>query len=159
MINVNISHSCSVSFSAYQWIILFRIKQCTTVSMEDLLTTHHEMAHIQYYLQYADQPLLFRDGANPGNIAQSVINFIGNTRLQYFIHMTEIINVLITIIKLETNTTKTQLFAYLQETFVCCWSQIRYVNKKHDSSLTSAPYVSAIQLDQPTHHTENCPVQ
>jgi peptidyl-dipeptidase A len=44
----------------------YRIKQCTTVSMEDLLTIHHEMAHIQYYLQYADQPLLFRDGANPG---------------------------------------------------------------------------------------------
>ncbi|KAJ9595075.1 hypothetical protein L9F63_013640, partial [Diploptera punctata] len=44
----------------------YRIKQCTVVSMDDLLTIHHEMAHIQYYLQYADQPLLFREGANPG---------------------------------------------------------------------------------------------
>lgn len=35
--------------------------------MQDLMSTHHEMAHIQYYLQYADQPQLFRDGANPGN--------------------------------------------------------------------------------------------
>lgn len=43
--------------------------------MEDLLTIHHEMAHIQYYLQYADQPLLFRDGANPGNIAWSEDQF------------------------------------------------------------------------------------
>nr|CAD7437770.1 unnamed protein product [Timema bartmani] len=44
----------------------YRIKQCTEVTMEDLQTIHHEMAHIQYYLQYANQPLLFRDGANPG---------------------------------------------------------------------------------------------
>lgn len=34
--------------------------------MQDLVSTHHEMAHIQYYLQYADQSQLFRDGANPG---------------------------------------------------------------------------------------------
>lgn len=34
--------------------------------MEGLLTTHHEMTHIQYYLQYAHQQYLFRDGANPG---------------------------------------------------------------------------------------------
>lgn len=34
--------------------------------MKDLLTSHHEMAHIQYYLQYSHQPYLYRDGANPG---------------------------------------------------------------------------------------------
>lgn len=34
--------------------------------MDDLLTIHHEMTHIQYYLQYAELPLIFRDGANPG---------------------------------------------------------------------------------------------
>lgn len=44
-----------------------RIKQCTEVTMDDLFTTHHEMAHIQYYLQYSSQPLIFRDGPNPGN--------------------------------------------------------------------------------------------
>ncbi|XP_039290026.1 angiotensin-converting enzyme isoform X1 [Nilaparvata lugens] len=43
----------------------YRIKQCTEVTMEQLLTTHHEMTHIQYYLQYAENPILFRDGANP----------------------------------------------------------------------------------------------
>lgn len=26
----------------------------------------HEMGHVQYYLQYKDQPLVFRRGANPG---------------------------------------------------------------------------------------------
>ncbi|CAL1265728.1 unnamed protein product [Larinioides sclopetarius] len=43
-----------------------RIKMCTRVNMEDLITVHHEMGHIQYYLQYAHQPLVFREGANPG---------------------------------------------------------------------------------------------
>lgn len=43
-----------------------RIKQCTSVTMEQLFTVHHEMGHIQYYLQYKDQPVSFRGGANPG---------------------------------------------------------------------------------------------
>lgn len=34
--------------------------------MEQLFTVHHEMGHIQYYLQYKDQPVSFRKGANPG---------------------------------------------------------------------------------------------
>lgn len=34
--------------------------------MDDLFSTHHEMAHIEYYLHYIDQPLLFKEGANPG---------------------------------------------------------------------------------------------
>ncbi|XP_042221531.1 angiotensin-converting enzyme-like isoform X2 [Homarus americanus] len=44
----------------------YRIKQCTQVTTEDLITTHHEMGHIQYDLQYRNQPFIFRDGANPG---------------------------------------------------------------------------------------------
>ncbi|XP_061611297.1 angiotensin-converting enzyme [Phyllopteryx taeniolatus] len=44
----------------------FRIKQCTVVTMDDLITVHHEMGHIQYFLQYKDQPVAFREGANPG---------------------------------------------------------------------------------------------
>ena len=43
-----------------------RIKQCTDITMEWLITTHHEMGHIQYYLQYKDLPVLYRRGANPG---------------------------------------------------------------------------------------------
>lgn len=34
--------------------------------MDDLITVHHEMGHVQYFLQYKDQPVSFRDGANPG---------------------------------------------------------------------------------------------
>ena len=35
--------------------------------MDWLITTHHEMGHIQYYLQYKELPVLYRRGANPGN--------------------------------------------------------------------------------------------
>ncbi|XP_020136466.2 angiotensin-converting enzyme isoform X1 [Microcebus murinus] len=44
----------------------FRIKQCTTVNMEDLVVAHHEMGHIQYFMQYKDLPVSLREGANPG---------------------------------------------------------------------------------------------
>ncbi|KAF7494107.1 Angiotensin-converting enzyme [Sarcoptes scabiei] len=44
----------------------FRIKMCTSITMQELITIHHEMGHIQYYLQYKDQPITFREGANPG---------------------------------------------------------------------------------------------
>lgn len=43
-----------------------RIKQCTRINVEDLITAHHEMGHIEYYLQYRDQPNIFHRGANPG---------------------------------------------------------------------------------------------
>lgn len=43
-----------------------RIKQCTSVNMEDLVIAHHEMGHIQYFMQYKDLPMTFREGANPG---------------------------------------------------------------------------------------------
>uniref|UniRef100_A0A8C4QHG6 Angiotensin-converting enzyme n=1 Tax=Eptatretus burgeri TaxID=7764 RepID=A0A8C4QHG6_EPTBU len=44
----------------------FRIKMCTVVNMDDLVTIHHEMGHVEYFMQYKDQPVPFRDGANPG---------------------------------------------------------------------------------------------
>ncbi|CAL1537547.1 unnamed protein product [Lymnaea stagnalis] len=44
----------------------FRIKQCTLITAQDLETAHHEMGHIEYALQYKDQPVSFRNGANPG---------------------------------------------------------------------------------------------
>lgn len=43
-----------------------RIKQCTRMNMDHFMTAHHELGHIQYYLQYQDQPSMFRTGANPG---------------------------------------------------------------------------------------------
>lgn len=44
----------------------YRIKMCTGVNHKDLITVHHEMAHIQYFLSYRDKPKVFRDGANAG---------------------------------------------------------------------------------------------
>ncbi|KAJ9598396.1 hypothetical protein L9F63_010918, partial [Diploptera punctata] len=43
----------------------FRIKQCTRINMDDLFTAHHEMGHIQYFLQYKHQPIAYKEGANP----------------------------------------------------------------------------------------------
>lgn len=43
-----------------------RIKQCTRITMDHLFTAHHELGHIQYYLQYQNQPTIYREGANPG---------------------------------------------------------------------------------------------
>lgn len=45
---------------------MFSIKMCTDVTMDKLVTIHHEMGHVEYYMQYNDQPLIFQDGANPG---------------------------------------------------------------------------------------------
>lgn len=42
------------------------IKMCTNVNHKDLITVHHEMMHVQYFLSYRHQPKVFRDGANPG---------------------------------------------------------------------------------------------
>jgi len=44
----------------------YRIKQCTVKTQSNFVTIHHEMGHIQYFQQYAHQPIIFRSGANPG---------------------------------------------------------------------------------------------
>ena len=56
-----------VPVSSDEDFVNFRIKMCTDVTMENLITIHHEMGHIQYYLQYKDQPVEYREGANPGD--------------------------------------------------------------------------------------------
>lgn len=44
----------------------FRIRMCTEVNFKDLETVHHEIGHVQYFMQYAHQPFVYRDGANDG---------------------------------------------------------------------------------------------
>ncbi|NXU26899.1 ACE2 enzyme, partial [Thalassarche chlororhynchos] len=44
----------------------YRIMMCTKVTMDDFLTAHHEMGHIEYYMAYSAQPYLLRGGANEG---------------------------------------------------------------------------------------------
>ena len=43
-----------------------RVKTCLEPNEEDLYTIYHELGHVYYYLSYAQQPFLFRDGANDG---------------------------------------------------------------------------------------------
>jgi len=43
----------------------FRIEMCGDQSEETFFTIHHEMGHVQYYMNYAQLPTIFRDGANP----------------------------------------------------------------------------------------------
>ncbi|XP_059147204.1 angiotensin-converting enzyme-like [Physella acuta] len=52
----------------------FRIKQCTEMSENYFSITHREMGYIQYFLQYKNQPFVFRGGANPG-----FLEAVGNT--------------------------------------------------------------------------------
>ncbi|XP_038076505.1 angiotensin-converting enzyme-like [Patiria miniata] len=57
---------CHASAWDFSNQIDFRIKQCTDITMDDFITIHHEMGHIEYYLQYKDLPVVYRGGANPG---------------------------------------------------------------------------------------------
>ncbi|XP_075230792.1 angiotensin-converting enzyme-like isoform X2 [Lycorma delicatula] len=43
----------------------YRIKMCSEVNAKDFITAHHEMAHLEYFISYRNQPKIFRDGANP----------------------------------------------------------------------------------------------
>ncbi len=43
-----------------------RIKMCTTITHSDLVTVHHEMGHIAYFMEYKHLPFVYREAANPG---------------------------------------------------------------------------------------------
>jgi peptidyl-dipeptidase A len=43
-----------------------RVKMCLQPNEEDLFTIYHELGHVYYYMSYAQQPYIFRDGANDG---------------------------------------------------------------------------------------------
>ena len=43
-----------------------RLKMCVEIKEEDLITIHHELGHIFYYLQYENLPVLLQEGANDG---------------------------------------------------------------------------------------------
>lgn len=38
----------------------FRIRMCTSITSRDFYVVHHEMGHIQHYLQYKTLPFWFR---------------------------------------------------------------------------------------------------
>nr|XP_003465355.2 angiotensin-converting enzyme-like protein Ace3 [Cavia porcellus] len=43
----------------------FRVKKCTEGALEDMLSVFHLMGHIQYFMQYQNLSVIFREGANP----------------------------------------------------------------------------------------------
>jgi peptidyl-dipeptidase A len=53
-----------------------RIKMCTEVNGEDFYTAHHELGHNYYQWAYANQPFLFKNGANDG-FHEAIGDFIG----------------------------------------------------------------------------------
>jgi peptidyl-dipeptidase A len=58
-----VCHASAWDFDAPEDV---RIKMCVQIDAEDFQTVHHELGHDYYYLFYADQPFLFRAGANDG---------------------------------------------------------------------------------------------
>ncbi|KAL7031428.1 hypothetical protein ACKWTF_007011 [Chironomus riparius] len=56
---------CAASAWDFCNLLDFRIKQCTQISLEDFINSHHEMTHIHYYMQYTTQPFIYRDSPNP----------------------------------------------------------------------------------------------
>ena len=63
-------HDREVVCHASAWDMAFpgdvRVKACLEPTEQDLYTIYHELGHVYYYLSYARQPYLFRDGANDG---------------------------------------------------------------------------------------------
>ena len=39
--------------------------------MVEFVIIHHEMGHIEYDILYSRQPMSYRDGANPGRLANT----------------------------------------------------------------------------------------
>lgn len=42
------------------FLLSWRIRMCTTINSRDFYIVHHEMGHIQHYLQYKTLPFWFR---------------------------------------------------------------------------------------------------
>nr|XP_021489952.1 angiotensin-converting enzyme-like [Meriones unguiculatus] len=43
----------------------FRVKKCTEVTIEDLLSVFHQMGHIQYFMQFQNLSIIYQESASP----------------------------------------------------------------------------------------------
>ena len=69
-----------------------RIKMCTKVNADDFFTVHHEMGHNMYQRAYADQPFLFKNGANDG-FHEAIGDFAGlNALTPNYLHQVGLID-------------------------------------------------------------------
>ena len=68
-----------------------RVKMCTEITHEDLVTVHHEMGHIQYFMEYAHQPYIYRNGGNPGGIIyhNNHLNFTSTLQFENVLNHTQ----------------------------------------------------------------------
>ncbi|MDB5431554.1 MAG: Peptidyl-dipeptidase [Caulobacter sp.] len=57
-----------------------RIKMCARVNEDDFFTVHHELGHNMYQRAYANQPFLFKNGANDG-FHEAIGDFAGMNAL------------------------------------------------------------------------------
>jgi peptidyl-dipeptidase A len=63
---------------------------CTEISEYHFQSVHHEMGHIQYYLQYAKQPYTLREAPNPGfheAIGDTIALSVSSTKHLQKIHL------------------------------------------------------------------------
>jgi len=70
-----------------------RIKMCTQVNADDFQTVHHEMGHIEYFMQYRHLANLFRDGANAAfheAVGDTVALSVATTRHLYDVHLSDV---------------------------------------------------------------------
>ncbi|XP_033225855.1 angiotensin-converting enzyme-like [Belonocnema kinseyi] len=54
----------------------YRLKVCAEINAAFLETAHHEMSHVQYFLQFKDLPVVYRNVANPG-FGEGVADVLG----------------------------------------------------------------------------------
>ena len=50
--------------------VFISIKMCTEIKFSDFITVHHELGHVQYYMNYVNQPALcsVRRGSKPRSV-------------------------------------------------------------------------------------------
>ncbi|XP_063725224.1 angiotensin-converting enzyme-like [Symsagittifera roscoffensis] len=66
-----------------------RVEMCGKVDSDSLFTIHHEMGHIHYYMQYANQTNIFYQGASPAfhEAVGDTIALLATTGLDHLINI------------------------------------------------------------------------
>jgi len=70
-----------------------RIKMCTEVNTEDFTVVHHEMGHIEYFMQYRHLANLFRAGANAAfheAVGDTIALSVGTMQHLRAVHLSDI---------------------------------------------------------------------
>lgn len=85
--------ACHGSASDFYTQTDFRIKMCTQVNADDFQTVHHEMGHIEYFMQYRHLANLFRMGANAAfheAVGDTVALSVATMQHLYDVHLSDV---------------------------------------------------------------------